>query len=204
MARLYFVTALPLTSLLALCSVILSAVGSTQPTLFELRAIGEGCEIPLGACWQGIALLTTTIHEAETLMTDRGYVRTTDYHQGFLQYRVYTPPVVERRCSVQLYYHFASEVVNQVDLYACDGFHLGDIAAFFGEPTFFYMDWFGQGAFIYLDERLAVYFEHGLMPYTPASRISLTTELSGVNSFEWYGYAPYWRYCQIHWDNYGC
>jgi hypothetical protein len=166
--------------LLLLLMNVMIALGNRQAIHPALRGFTEGCEEAFFSCWYGVIPNETTLEEATTTIGN------TDHD-----------------CE-SVFYYYTTDIVEEMALVGCANLRLGDVIDTFGEPVFFHMDERGRGELVYLDMRLSVYFSQGLTLYTPVDRISINGELSGVDSFEWYGYIPYWRYCQIHWDNYGC
>jgi hypothetical protein len=193
--RLFILLSVLLGTLAGAMMALGSANASTQPTL---RGFESGCERWMLVCWYGIEVHRHPISEADEALQALGYLyqgNGGDPDGDFMRYQ-------GSDCALNMYYW--EGVVDRIDLYNCQNLVLGDIIAQFDEPTFFYMRADGRGRLVYLDYGVEAYFSHGLDLLEPIDRLTIGDYLSATDSFEWYGYIPYWRYCQIHWDNYGC
>lgn len=198
MARFYLPFSLLIVLLFLSLMMALTASAKTQPTHAALRDFKQGCAESFGFCWHGIALDYTPTVDAEMTLRRLGYRYQGDGSNIDGDFHSYQG----NDCALRLYHH--DNMVTQIDLYNCRDLYLGDVIHEFDEPLFFHMSAEGRGMLAYLDWHMGVYFQHGLALHEPVDYISINVYLSGTNSFEWYGYLPYWMYCQIHWDNYGC
>lgn len=197
MTRFYLYFVILFAPILALLIIAMSALGSIQATNPALRGFVEGCEGIRQPCWYGIVVDASTLEDAETIFERLGYAQIGTLERQFLTSRTYRPTRTDKGCTIVVYYAAVSEPISEITFYDCD-LLLGDLVAVYGAPDALHLRAWGEGEWSYDAVGLSIGFSNNFAPYTSFDRIIMKTGSAAVaTSFDWHGYAPQWRYCQL-------
>jgi hypothetical protein len=189
---------------LALFNVLALSVGGLKPAHAALDGFVETCADKPQPCWNGIVPGVTTIDETRRIMAYAGSGVTlfNDLTEEYMLYFILTPP--SPICVAQ--FLLDREVIARVQLQVCReaDMTIGDLTGTFGLPRQVVM--IPPQNLVYGE--IAVNTEGWLMPLLPYSQISFINLLrpSSVRQrfFDWHGFVPAWRYCQLEPDYPSC
>jgi hypothetical protein len=159
------------------------AVGSVQPPNAILRGFIENCEDKPQPCWFGIMPGVTTVNEAKLLLSQ------------------FSPNELDCTRFWQ-----SEMIVYQIRL--CSPTRIGDLDYYFGnihklflDPTFevTFPSLLFQDGNIQALPRYDVYkyHEYRYSPFDPYFFILVNSVPPAIQIYNWHGFVPKWRYCQL-------
>ncbi|MFN8372088.1 MAG: hypothetical protein U0694_04340 [Anaerolineae bacterium] len=187
----------------AVCSFVLTALGSTQPIHPALRGFVEGCEGMPQPCWYGIVPGVTRGTDAIANLTQRGFVKTSEYEEMFSRCSVYNGSVHVTLCVTNINEFVESDLVYRLS-FGDFGARLEDILSAIGSPWRVFLSPNGSASLIYSFRMEVNLYAPSLALQNRISSIQLHMEDYGGPEFTWRGILPFWRYCQFEPQNELC
>lgn len=187
--------------LFILGSFILMTFGSTQPINPTLRGFIEGCEGIPQPCWYGIVPGVTNETDATANLTARGFVVTRQFNDYIYGCSDYGGEVSMTLCVTNINGNRESNLVARIS-FGDSGLIVGEIFEVLGVPEGVFLGDTFTTTLIY-SSKTVVYLEGDLKTFVTAagySRVSwmeLQMTENTTPQFEWMGFAPHWRYCQV-------
>jgi len=210
MTRFLLKLAILLAFVLTFTSLAARALGSMQPPNPALRGFTEGCKNKPQPCIYGIVPGLTTIHDAQKQVERLGY----DLYSSEEKILHYSNLVGSRKktepCSNIHLRNDNNLIVYNIFFVGCDGLTIGELS-FLGFPERMLQ---GPELLIQIGEysviQISQYgFKNGefyLKEWSPNSivnNLDIGSSTSGAHialelaGFNWRGFLPYWRYCQL-------
>jgi hypothetical protein len=175
----------------------MTTIGNFFPLPPALRGFVEGCAGRSNPCWYGIVIGESTLTEAEMILVRLGYEDIGELNRQFLNSRTYRPAQTAGSCSIVIYHAPPSGAVNGMTFHDCRLF-LGDMVSVYGAPDSLQFQASGEGEWRYESRGMYIGFSDDFMPYSTFDRIIMQLSLpTSTTSFNWHGYTPHWRYCQL-------
>lgn len=198
--------ALFITALLTLMSLTARAFGSMQQPNPTLRGFTEGCAGKPQPCWYGI------VPSASQFAETRRWVQSwnsEEYREieSTATFDVNTRTVGNRFAAGSCYTFFhstqPSTVVDYIEVSDCPDLKLGDLINQFGIPKKIQ---FRNGVWGKINEFSFILNDEGdgFNPRTKLRAFNFTSTDDTTLFFNWHGFAPHWRYCQIEPENHTC
>ncbi|MBI1281152.1 MAG: hypothetical protein GC179_23705 [Anaerolineaceae bacterium] len=166
------------------------AFGEQQAVKPAMRGFREGCQAAVDVCWYGITINQTPISEAINKLQGHSYFFVSDSTKPSAQnYEDKNLP-----CSVDFIYEYAT--VNGLVI-QCHGLQVGDWINQFGVP-----DAVGQyHDVLYYNRKteMRLKIQGALTPQSPIVEFILYVPRAFTEyGYDWRGFAPRWRYCQLN------
>ena len=184
--KLSFVTLLVLAPL----CVAARAFGEKQPASTTMRGFKEGCQNAVDICWYGVTINQTPVTDAENTLRGHAYfiVRTST--------KASAQNINENNLPCGAYFLYEYANVNGLVI-RCRGLLLGDWINHFGMP-----DGVGQyhDVLFYSGKtKMRVQIKGALTPDAPIVEFALYIPRAlSEYAYDWRGFAPRWRYCQLN------
>jgi hypothetical protein len=203
MLRFLLKLTLLMTLALAVTSLAVRAIGSTQPPNPSLRGFTEGCEDKPQPCWYGIVPDVTTVQVAVDELKLLGYeynISPKDVASGGLDYQSALLPCAE----ITLFASpFKPEQIDTLFFRECQSIYLGDFIRIFGTPHKT-----NVSDFTFLSSKVIAVLEFksgqqgnnclSFMPTSsiPSFGISFRNQSGTVDQMldQWHGFLPYNQY----------
>ena|SRR5690349_5914710 len=192
MSRIYLQIATFIILSVLVASIAARAFGEQQPANATIRGFKDDCQNASDICWHGITINQTTMTEAENKLQSYVYTLAPVSAQARALNSSHNAP-----CGAYLLYE--SVKVSGVVM-RCRGLLLGDWINHFGMP-----DAVGQShdVLFYTGKtkmRLQIIGE--LTPDAPIAEFALyLPHVAREFEYDWRGFAPQWRYCQLNIPN---
>jgi hypothetical protein len=181
------------TILFSILSLVMMAVGTTQPLHPAIQGFVQGCENIPQPCWYGIVPGETTDDAAQEIMENLGYRRVNEF---FFQSPGSLPcDVVSDEDNFR-----TTNIVDGIYLDCIPPIPIGDAMGVFGRPRG--INILGYGVIsVDFGENFTISLNAGTIDNWPTPRtviqyILLLPEIE-TSSVQWYGFTTSWRYCQL-------
>jgi hypothetical protein len=163
--------------------------GERLPPNDSLNGFKDGCQNITDLCWYGVTINQTPVVDAEKKLEGHSYILISTTTKPNTQTNSNTLP-----CGAYFIYEYAT--VNGLVL-RCRGLRLGDWINHFGVP-----DGIGQQhdvLFYNGKTKMRLQINGALTPDTPIIEFALYIPRAfSEYQYDWQGFAPRWRYCQLN------
>lgn len=190
----------------ALTTLTARALGNIQLTNPSLSGFTEGCEGESQLCWYGIVPGESKFSDARKWVQSWN---SEEYREieSTATFDVNTRTIGSRYSVNSCYTFFhstqPSTVVDYIEVSDCPDLKLGDLINQFGIPDKIQ---FRTGVWGTLNEFLFILDNRGeVFDLRTKPRVFVIPSTDDTSLFfNWHGFAPHWRYCQLEPQNYTC
>lgn len=173
---------------------VAQAFGQQRQPNASLRGFHEGCEQANHVCWYGVMVNETRVSDAWTILEGRNYFLASSLSNEASKRSLENPDL---DCGTYFIYEYRT--VNGM-IVKCRNLRLGDWLNTFGMP-----DAIGQYHDVLYyqgDVTMRVKITGALRPDAPVVEFMFPVPRPyRENQYNWQGFAPRWRYCQLNVDN---
>jgi hypothetical protein len=181
---------------IVLCVVLntgMMVLGSSQPPQPVLAGFSEGCHDMPQPCWYGIVPGVTREPELLQLMAFAGDGRYSYDDQGTSYLIYFTMPPSVPAC--MLIFRLNGGLVNSATVGLCNRspLRLGDLST----STVPFYDAISMTPYQVAYGTVTLYLNGWPSPNSPVNSINLLSQADLIQHYNWHGFVPQWRYCQI-------
>ena len=202
-----FKSAFALILIFAALNTFADVLGATLPPNSALQGFILNCEGKLPPCWFGIVPEVSTRRDILRITDAHNYAVQKEIYDGsFRVYSDFVPVPGIQSCQLGVGYGLHFEVVDY-SLKDCHGIYLGDVINLFGDDTAISFEQGTSGTLTFTngDFKAVFSFIGGIRPMSPVNGMEIyPASISLTTVFQWHGFAPKERYCQVEPDNPAC
>lgn len=165
-------------------------IGERQPANEAMLGFKEGCQYTSDICWYGVTINQTPVKDAMNKLQGHNYllVSTSTKVSGRNRNDTDLP------CGAYFIYEYAT--VNGIVI-QCRGLRLGDWINYFGMPNA--VGQYHDVVYYTGKTKMRLQIQGMLTPEAPIVEFSLYVPRAFTEyGYDWRGFAPRWRYCQLN------
>lgn len=170
-------------------------LGKQQPPNPALRGFSEGCPNTRQSCWYGVLVNQTRVADAWNILQGQNYLLASSLSTAASKQSIFTDQ--DLQCGTYFMYEYRT--VNGL-IVKCKNLLLGDWLNIFGMP-----DRVGQYhdvLYYHGDVTMRIQIIGELRPNAQITEFMFPVPRPYRESqYDWQGFAPRWRYCQLNIDN---
>ncbi len=166
------------------------SVGEQQPSNIAMLGFKEGCQDTVEVCWYGVTINQTPVTEAMNKLRGHSYFLVSTSTKSLGR----NPHDGDLPCGAYFIYEYAT--VNGLVI-QCRGLRLGDWINQFGMPNT--VGQYHDVLYYTGKTKMRLQIQGMLTPEAPIVEFILYVPRAFTEyGYDWRGFAPRWRYCQLN------